>query len=75
MNYIERITELGLNIAYYRKRKKLTQEQLSEIVGVDRAYISRIEAPNVPTAPSIQLLMRIADALETTESKLFEFRR
>ena len=70
----DKLIRLGLNIAYYRKLKYLTQEQLSEIVGVERSYISRIEAPNIPTSISLELLCKIADALDVSESKLFEFR-
>lgn len=30
--------KFGLNIVYYRKRKKLTQLQLAELVDVDRSH-------------------------------------
>ena len=32
--------QFGLNVVYYRKRKKLTQLQLAELVDVDRSHIS-----------------------------------
>ena len=32
--------KFGLNVVYYRKRKKLTQLQLAELVDIDRSYIS-----------------------------------
>jgi transcriptional regulator with XRE-family HTH domain len=70
----DKLIRLGLNIAYYRKIKQLTQERLAEIVGVDRSYISKIEAPNMYTSFSLELLCKIADALDVSESKLFEFR-
>ena len=31
--------KFGLNIVYYRKRKKLTQLQLAELIDVDRSHI------------------------------------
>ena len=34
---------LGLNVAYYRRRNKLTQEQLAELVGIDRTHMGNIE--------------------------------
>ena len=34
---------LGLNIAYYRKEKGLSQSQLAELVNVSRTHMSRIE--------------------------------
>ena len=39
-NYYEKF---GLNVVYYRKRKKLTQLQLAELIDVDRSHISAIE--------------------------------
>jgi len=74
MVFGDKLIRLGLNIAYYRKIKLLTQEQLAEQVGVDRSYISKIEAPNMYTSISLELLCKIADALDVSESKLFEFR-
>ena len=37
----------GLNVVFYRKRKKYTQLQLAELVDVDRSHISAIELGNV----------------------------
>ena len=34
---------LGLNIAYYRKQRGLTQEQLAEKAGVERSRVSKTE--------------------------------
>ena len=39
--------KFGLNVVYYRKRKKLTQLQLAELVDIDRSHISAIELGNV----------------------------
>ena len=55
---------IGLNIAYYRKLKGLSQLKLAEAVSLSRTHISNIEAPNMPTAISLDTLMDIADALE-----------
>lgn len=70
----EKYTELGLNIAFYRKKRGLTQEQLSEKVGVSRSHLSAIEAPNIIKPFSIELLFNIADALDIKPSMLLEFR-
>lgn len=64
---------IGLNIAYYRKMKGLTQLQLAEAVNISRTHISNIEAPNVPTSISLETLLDIADVLEIPSSKLLEF--
>ena len=66
--------EVGLNIAYYRKREGMTQEQLVEKANLSRTYLASIEAPNVVRAMSLEVLFRIADALEIPASKLLEFR-
>ena len=39
--------KFGLNVVYYRKRKKLTQMQLAELANIDRSHISAIELGNV----------------------------
>ncbi len=38
--YKDRYEQFGLNIVYYRKKKKLTQLQLAELMDVDRSHIS-----------------------------------
>ena len=39
--------KFGLNVVYYRKRKRLTQLQLAELADVDRSHISAIELGKV----------------------------
>ena len=39
--------KFGLNVVYYRKRKRLTQLQLAELVDIDRSHISAIELGRV----------------------------
>lgn len=70
----EKYTQLGLNIAYYRKLRGMTQEQLAEKVGVSRSHLSAIEAPNVVKAFSIELLFEIAEALQVDSYKLLVFK-
>lgn len=65
---------LKLNLAYYRKLKGLTQEQLAELVDIGRSHISNIEAINVSRLPSYELLFNIADKLNIPVSKFFEDR-
>ena len=43
----EKFRFLGLNIAYYRKEKGLSQSQLAELVNVSRTHMSRIEQQTV----------------------------
>jgi len=67
--YKDRYRTLGLNIAYYRKKRGLTQEQLAEKAGVERSRISKTEIAWVGT--SLDMVYRIADALDIEPYKLF----
>lgn len=69
----EKYNRIGLNIAYQRKLKKLTQAQLAELVDISRTHISNIEAPNMVTPISLELAFNIADALEISVDTLFKF--
>lgn len=66
--YKSRYRVLGLNIAYYRKKCGLTQEQLAEKAGVERSRISKTEI--AWTGTSLDTLYKIADALEVEPYKL-----
>ena len=66
---------IGLNIAYYRKLKGITQLQLAELIDISRTHMSNIEAPNMPTSISLDTLMDIADALEVPVSCLLNFEK
>lgn len=70
----EKYTQLGLNIAYFRKLRGMTQEQLAEKVGISRSHLSAIEAPNVLKAFSIEMLFDIATALQVDCYKLLQFK-
>ena len=64
--------KFGLNVVYYRKRKKLTQLQLAELVDIDRSHISAIELGNVGV--SLDVVFRLCEVLEITPKELFNFR-
>jgi len=70
----DRFLELGLNIAYYRRKAGLKQEQLAEKADISRSFLGEIEAPNIVKSMSLEVLFRIADALDMPASKLLEFR-
>ena len=63
---------LGLNIAYFRKQKGWTQEDLAEHSRIDRSSISKTEIAWSGT--SLDTVFAIAEALEVPVSKLFEER-
>lgn len=69
-----RLQLIGLRIAFYRKRRGLTQERLAELIDYSHSYLARIEAcsGNVPLVPPIDFFYRIADALDIPLTKLVE---
>jgi len=69
----ERMTNLSYAISYYRKRRKLSQEKLAELVGISRQHLAAIEAPNMDRGLSLELLFHIADALEIEPYFLLKF--
>lgn len=62
----------GLNVVFYRKRKKYTQLQLAELVDVDRSHISAIKLGNVGV--SLDVIFRLAEVLDISPKDLFDFR-
>lgn len=64
--------KFGLNVVYYRKRKKLTQLQLAELVNVDRSHISAIELGKVGV--SLDVIFKLSEVLEISPKELFDFR-
>ena len=56
--------EIGKRIARRRKKLNLKQSELSEMIGISDPYMSNIE--RATSIPSIEVIMRLAIALETT---------
>lgn len=65
--------KLGLKIAYYRKLRGLTQEQLAEKIERTPAFIGHIEAPNISKAISLDTLFDIAKVLNIPAYKFLMF--
>jgi len=65
--------KLGLKIAYFRKVKGYTQEELAEYMGVATSYIGAIEAPNMDKNISLTTLFRIANILDIPLWKFLDF--
>ena len=62
---------LGLKVKEIRRMRKITQQKLSEIIGVDNGYISKLEVGQ--NFPSIGTLEKIAKALDVELVELFQF--
>lgn len=75
MRHYKEWIKIGLNILYYRKEQRLTQEQLADLCGeegISRNYIQRIETG--VSSCSVDTLIDIAKALNIPLYKLFEFK-
>ncbi len=70
--YKQQYEQFGLNVVFYRKRKRLTQLQLAELVDVDRSHISAIELGNVGV--SFDVLFKLCEVLEVAPKDMFDFR-
>lgn len=72
IEYRQYYEKLGLNIVYYRKRKRLTQLKLAELIDIDRSHISAIEIGNVGV--SLDVIFKMCEVLDITPKELFDFR-
>ena len=62
--------DLAMNLKAIRAEKGLAQERLALDAGVDRTVVSKIE--RAKTNPSLDVLLRLANQLDTTLSCLLE---
>ena len=70
--YKDRYERFGLNVVFYRKKRKLTQLQLAELADIDRSHISAIELGKVGV--SFDLIFKLCGVLEVEPKELFDFR-
>ena len=73
LKYEAAYRQLGLRIAYFRKLRGLTQEELAEKIDKSAAFIGHVEAPNVDKAISLDTLFDIAEALDVPAYKFVMF--
>ena len=70
--YQQKYQQLGLNIAYYRTRRGMSQIRLAERVGISRTHMSRIETAEC--AVSLDVIFSICAVLDISPARLFDFR-
>lgn len=62
------LVNLGLKIKELRNQKNITQQELSDLIGVKRQYVSQIELGDYNI--TIETLNKIANAFEISLSEL-----
>lgn len=72
MQQKEKYKQLGLNIAFYRKLRGLSQLELAEMIDISRTHMSRIETADC--AVSLDVVFDICDTLSISPNQLFDFR-
>ncbi len=64
--------QLAKQLKTLRKKLGLTQEEMSEKIGMDIRYYQRLESAK-PNAVKIDTIDKISKALKISPSKLFDF--
>lgn len=67
----EKLIKLGKKIAYYRKLKGYSQNELAEILNISREHLAKLETAR--RRISLQLLFELAEVLNVSEKQLFDF--
>ena len=73
IEHMSKYKQLGLKIAYYRKMKGYTQDELAEKLDINAAFLGHVEAPNIDKAISLDTVLHIADLLDVPRDKLLDF--
>lgn len=64
--------DLGIHIAYYRKKMGFTQQELADKLHIHRTYLSRIESPGQNQHLSFELFFSICRILNVPPKCFFE---
>ncbi|GHU68085.1 hypothetical protein AGMMS49983_20240 [Clostridia bacterium] len=71
-NNSDRYKLIGQTIRKYRTEKGYTQEELADRASISISYLTKIEAPNIDKAFSLEVLFAISDALGVPVSQFVE---
>ena len=71
LKYDTMVVRLKLMFKEYRNKKRLTQEQLAELAGLDPRTIQRIE--NKERTPSLETLAKLVIVLEISDEDLVNY--
>lgn len=63
-NFLDKYREIGRRIAFYRNKRGLSQEALSERINYSKSYLSKIEGSNTNVTYSLDILFAISAGLQ-----------
>lgn len=72
MNIEEKIGIFRRKVKAYRKKRKMKQNELEELIGVSRSYVSALETGK--KTPSLYLFLRFSEVMELTPNELLDIR-
>ena len=70
-NETTKLIKLGKNIQKARKAKKLSQNELAELLNISREHLAKLETAK--RRISLKLLFTLCDVLKIKEKELFSF--
>lgn len=70
-NLDQKYTVFSANVRYYRKKKKLTQEQLAESSDISTSYLKQIESGKEFKNITLTTMLKISKALNVELEHLF----
>ena len=62
--------QLGANVAYYRRQRRVTQTRLALLLGIDRSHLCCIETGRV--GASLDVIFKICEVLDLSPAQLFD---
>lgn len=68
-----RYKQIGRKVAYYRRLRNLTQEELAKRVNISKSTLGKIECGRYNNNLSLSMLMTIADGLNIDLVMLVDF--
>lgn len=70
--YRDNYLQLGAKIAYYRKLRRMTQEEFAKVLGLSWSFIALVESQNRVAGVSLETLFKMADVLEVEPYQLLQ---
>ena len=71
-DYPDRYKNMGLRIAYYRKKRGLTQETFAEKIERSVNFLAQIEGTGTIRGMSLETLFKMSDVLGVQPGKLLD---